>query len=89
MIRKLFAWIMENEYTCGFGHTFTGVLASYLLLFGYPSAGAVVVFSFIAYEGLEQFRFQSPKDDADEEIRQSLMGLNIGLVAGLIVKALF
>jgi hypothetical protein len=87
MITKLYdlySWIMENEYTCGFGHTFTGIISAYCLTRGYGLAGLAGLYAFIVYEGLEQFRQQTPKDDADVELRQCLLGFFISLTFFLI-----
>lgn len=89
MINKLsdlFDWFMNNEYICTFGHCMAGVLPAVLCCIGYPTAGAIGLFGFIIYEGLEQFRYQQPKDDADQEIRQCLLGYFVTLVIILTVK---
>jgi hypothetical protein len=88
MITRLFDWFLTNDSLCAFGHCMVGVISATMCIFGYPETGAIGLFSFICYEALEQFRYQQPKDDADTEIRQALMGFNFALVIGFIVKAL-
>lgn len=83
---RLFDWFLTNESICACGHCMVGVITATMCIFGYPEAGACGLFGFIIYEGLEQFRYQLPKDDADTEIRQCLLGYFVALVVGLILK---